>query len=302
MPANRSRTLEWRRCLQQICDRNGPIEIAVASRYDDKHHRDLVWRVRIFNVTESEILIEQPSTLGQVINLHQGIELIAIISIGQNRWTFNTTNLGSVNFKLNAHKEMPALRLLMPDNVQRCQRRNYYRVETAALNLPAVEIWPLLDPKSVVVAERVNEVQIDSQQRPPEVISTSDGRLTLELDDVMPDVGPKFNATLLNIGGGGIGLLIEPRDVATLDRHKLFWIRLALPLELSTPICATGKLVHTHRESSQHCYAGLAFDFSFNPGHQKFVVDQICRYIAVQQREQLQRMRDQGELPDRKSA
>ena len=43
------------------------------------------------------------------------------------------------------------------------------------------------------------------------------------------------------------------------------------------------KLIHTHMESSQHTYAGFAFDFSFNPGHQRVVVDQICRFTARQQ-------------------
>jgi hypothetical protein len=31
----------------------------------------------------------------------------------------------------------------------------------------------------------------------------------------------------------------------------------------------------------------MAFDFSFNPQHQRFVVEQICRYINMQQRAQL---------------
>ena len=36
-------------------------------------------------------------------------------------------------------------------------------------------------------------------------------------------------------------------------------------------------------ESSQHTYAGLAFDFTFNPGHQRVVAESICHYIACQQ-------------------
>jgi ATP-dependent HslUV protease ATP-binding subunit HslU len=43
-------------------------------------------------------------------------------------------------------------------------------------------------------------------------------------------------------------------------------------------------------ESTHETYAGMAFDFSFNPAHQKFVVDQICRFIAMQQREQTREM------------
>ena len=100
----------------------------------------------------------------------------------------------------------------------------------------------------------------------------------------MPEVGPRFTATLLNIGGGGVGLRVRPQDAQALTRNKLFWLRFRRPPELATPLCATGKLAHTTVDSTQHTYAGMAFDFSFNPGHQRFVVEQICRYITAMQR------------------
>ena len=69
-------------------------------------------------------------------------------------------------------------------------------------------------------------------------------------------------------------------------RHKVFWLRFSMPPELTTPICATAKLVHTAVNSMQHTYAGMAFDFSFNPVHQRFVVEQIRHFIEIQQRAQ----------------
>ena len=91
---------------------------------------------------------------------------------------------------------------------------------------------------------------------------------------------------LLNIGGGGLGLRVRPDDAQSLARHKIFWLRFTLPPELTTPICATAKLAHTNVDSTQYTYAGMAFDFSFNPVHQRFIVEQICRFIAMQQRDQ----------------
>ncbi len=156
-------------------------------------------------------------------------------------------------------------------------------METTALNLPEVEVWPLLDPKSVVVAERAIELQIEGDRggarNPGGPGALGDAEAT------MPEVGPKFAATLLNIGGGGVGLRVRPSDAPALTRHKVFWMRFSLPPELSTPICATGKLVHPSVDSTQHTYAGLAFDFSFNPGHQRLVVEQICRYITAMQKQ-----------------
>ena len=293
MPANRSRTLEWRRCLKQVLDRNGSLEIAVARSYgngDDGRH--LVWRVRLVNLTEDEIFVEQPATLGQIIPLKPGVELIAILAVGQNRWMFTTTNLGLTDQKIDHHKTVIAVRLAMPKSVERCQRRNYYRMQTTGLNLPNVEVWPLLDPKSVLVAERANELDFQADQAGENPKPADD-------ESVMPEVGPKLTATLLNIGGGGVGLRVKPEDAQILGRHKVFWLRFNLPPELATPVCATGKLVHTNVDSTQHTYAGMAFDFSFNPIHQRFVVEQITRYLARQQQGQLE---EQGDRELRRSA
>ena len=70
-------------------------------------------------------------------------------------------------------------------------------------------------------------------------------------------------------------------------KHRLFWMRVTLRPELATPICASAKLVHTHMKADQSVYAGMAFDFTFNADHQRFVVSQICRFVEEQQRHQL---------------
>ncbi len=298
MPANRSRTTEWRRCLQELAQRQGALEIAVARDYQEgEGGQHLVWRVRLLQLTDEAMIVEQPMTLGQTIKLEQGIQLVAILAIGQNRWMFNTANLGETSYKLDSHTTAPAIRLSLPVSVERCQRRNYYRADTASLTLPQVDVWPLLDPKSVLIAERVNELDFEAAQG--ESNGTGGAQIhDFDRDSLMPDVGPKHVATLLNLGGGGIGLRFAPEDAQILSRHKLFWLCFQLPPELDTPICATAKLIHTHMELSQHTYAGMAFDFSFNPSHQRFVVNQICRYIAVQQQAQF----ENDEVKQRKSA
>ncbi|MEM7228650.1 MAG: flagellar brake domain-containing protein [Planctomycetota bacterium] len=291
MPANRSRTTEWRRCLDEIVHRNGAIEIAVVRPDQDddaEEQKHLVWRVRMLERRDNELIVEQPTTLGQTIELRENVNLVAIFTIGQNRWMFKTSVLGKTNFSFNGRGKMVALRLKNPEKVERCQRRRFYRVDTVTVNLPRVQIWPLLDPKTVAVAERANEINFTSELNgnPP---SDEDLAAQFADDAVKPELGPQFSGELINLGGGGIGLRVGQEESHLLNRTKMFWIRFALPPELSTPICATGKLVHSHMDSTQDVYAGLVFDFTFNPSHQRFVADQICKFVAAQQRAQLQR-------------
>ena len=295
MPASRSRTQEWRRSLKQIHERGGAIEFAVAhpeqkdinDPADHASATDLVWRVKIIDMNETEIMVESPMALGRDIHIDEGTCLVGAIAIGQNRWTFRTTNLGS--FEDARHKIHPGLRLKMPDHVDRSQRRRI-RVDTQTVNLPKAEVWPLLDPKSVIPTERANELSFEAMKNGESFDSSSTD------ESIMPTVGPKFMATLANLGGGGIGLIIEPEDAATFGRHRVFWFRLNLSPELSIPVCATGKVVHTHIDSTQRTYVGIAFDFSFNHAHQDILASQIAYYIDA--RQELQRQaadqRDQG--------
>lgn len=294
MPASRSRTIEWRRSLRQIYERGGAIEISLAqperlSESDPSEHAagpDLVWRVKIIDLTDDMIAVESPMTLGRTIEVDTGADLVGAITIGQNRWTFRTSNLGPHDSK-RPHGQL-GLQLKMPDRVDRSQRRRV-RVDTQEINLPKVELWPLLDPKSVVVAERANELAFEAVVAGTEIPIASGSEAT------MPTVGPKFEASLANLGGGGVGLAVEPSDSGALGRHRLFWLRLHLAPELPIPACVTGKVVHTHIDSSQRTYVGIAFDFTFNAAHQAVLASQVAYYID--RRQELQRQaKDQRDL------
>lgn len=294
MPASRSRTHEWKRLLQQIAERGGAIEIAIAhpekeGAEPDGHvvGPDLVWRVRIIDLSEDEILAESPMALGRDMHIDAGTELAAAITVGQNRWTFRTVNLGEVaGDRRHPH---PMMRLRMPTGVARSQRRRL-RVDTQGITLPRVELWPLLDPKSVIPAERATELAWEAWRNGEPL----DGDGTLPAS-VMPEVGPRFTADLANLGGGGVGLVVGPDEAGALGRHRVLWLRLQLEPEMPIPVCVSGKVVHTHIDSTQKTYVGIAFDFSFNAAHQKLVADQILSYIEAKQELQRQARDQRGE-------
>ena len=52
-------------------------------------------------------------------------------------------------------------------------------------------------------------------------------------------------------------------------------------------IAVTARLAHTHIDSAQNVYAGMAFEFAFNQAHRKFVIDLFTGYIDGLIRSQL---------------
>ncbi len=293
MPATRSRTENWRRSLEQLCERNGSLEIAVAQHFDsqvagvgDSNH--LVWRVRLLHLDDAGILVEQPSTLGQTISLDAGLQLVAVISIGQNRWMFRTTISEKTRFTLNQRMKMIALRLEWPKKVERCQRRSFYRVATTALNLPNVQLFPLLDPTTVWQAEEDSRARVAMSQD-----ALIRGDQFPNAQPVLPEVGPPIGTKLINIGGGGVGLMAEFEHNSLLNRHRQYWMQLTLPPVLMTPFGVQARLAHTHLDSAQNIYLGIQFEFNQSAGYRSFIVDQVCRYVTETQREQLRRIREQ---------
>ncbi|MFM7259437.1 MAG: flagellar brake protein, partial [bacterium] len=232
MPASRSRTTEWRRSLEQLRGREGAIEIAVARDGTDDEAvlgaADIVWRVRVLDINDSEIAVDLPFALGRAVELPNGTEIVAAIAIGQNRWMFRTKVLGAWQSRAPYPRSHRAVRLALPDHVERCLRRST-RVDVAAINLPKVELWPLLEPRSVLPAQRASEIAFRAALAGEKPMAPS--------DDLLPTVGPGFTATLVNLGGGGLGVLVEPQDAASLSRHRLFWIRFTLCEITPVPVC-----------------------------------------------------------------
>ena len=147
MPAQRSRTSGWRRCLQQLVDHKGSLQIALAPNGPSGH--DFVGRAKLISIDDDEIRIEMPTAAGEPLPLEEGVQLLGIIAIGQDRWMFRSRCLGSVPYRAYG-KDGIGLKLQMPSTVERCQRRRDYRITTDTLELPTISAWPLLDPRSVV--------------------------------------------------------------------------------------------------------------------------------------------------------
>ena len=302
MPATRSRTENWRGCLQNLYERGGALEITLprylpdgklsgAEENEESQLRNLIWRVRIMNLRDDAIFVEEASVLGRKIQLDPGKEIIAIIAIGQNRWMFRTTIDAIEPVPVAGGRTMMCLRLAMPDKVERCQRRNFYRVPTVGLRLPEVELHPLLVVESAKsVEDAIRAIYAERRDNPVAGRIGPDGVQREETETFpLPIVGPGTKTTLLNIGGGGVGLLAQPEDRSAFESERLFWLRIDLGHAHGAPIGIVARLRHTHYDSAQRLYAGMSFEFGHNPEHENFVVDEICRYVAGVQREQLAR-------------
>ncbi|MBL8757183.1 MAG: hypothetical protein JNK35_01990 [Phycisphaerae bacterium] len=279
MPASRSRTERWRDLLDQLAARGGALEIALSQGGIVEPHADLVWRVRILDLDEKSIAVESPSVAGRTLKVQPGTELIGTINVGQNRWMFVTRAQGYKVCRSRFGGEVAGLTLDMPVHVERCTRRQFYRMSAAQVTLPDVQVWPLLDPASVVAAETANKALVLEAMTPGFNPAGAPGEPDSPESILLPQVGPVFQAKLQNVSGGGLGLVLNPGEASAADRYHAFWLRIDLRPQIPVPVAVSARRVHCHLDSNGQTYAGMAFDFTFNPSHQKFVTELFTRYI-----------------------
>lgn len=272
MPARRSRNQRWHEYLASICERRGGIEIT-PRRPDDQSGsdgvRDLVWRVRLLRVSETEIVCDAPGALGRSVVLDPGTPVTGIMSIGQSRWMFTSHVVGH-DTSTPGPTGAPALRIAMPEAVERCQRRQFDRISTAAVRLPPVACAAVLDAPAAQRAEAANRVLIEQVRRHPGSAH----------DLVHPPTAQPFDAELLNIGGGGVGLRVRGTSSA-LDTSRLYWLALDLCPVVPLPLTLTARIAHQHLDSQQAIYVGMAFDFGSNAAQKAFVIDEITRFARA---------------------
>jgi hypothetical protein len=273
MPANRSRTENFLANLQDIADRGGAVEIC----FDPSGSSLAIhWRVRLLRVEQHQLVIATPGAAGVSMPVRVGAPVVASYTIGQNRWAFSTT-VRSVHPDRHA-PERSYLVVDAPKGVERKARRTAERFSTGQLGLPQVDLWPLMDPTTVVEPERRSRVLLEaalSGGAPNTPVAT-----TTPSDQSLPLVGPGFSASLINLSAGGLGLSVPQQFAGTVERHAFLWARLHLDPLLPAPLSMTLRRAHSHLDSSGQVYLGAAFESAFNPGHNAFIADTLSDLLA----------------------
>ncbi len=278
MPPNRSRTDRWRQSLEKIRSRGGGLEFTVNNKDADSDDgtKNLVWRVRLIDYNDDTITLEHPGAMGLSFHIEAGTPLIGILSVGQNKWMFHTETIEGET-QQSRSGEFRVLKVKMPTKVERCMRRNFDRTSTARVDLPCVNAWPLLNQASAGPIEIASRMMIQQ-------LGSEGATASASFDpQMLPEVGPMFEAKLANIGGGGVGLIVDKDNRSNLESVHLFWLSVNLMPAVPAPLVMAARLAHSHIDSQQNTYAGLAFDFSQSAEHKHFVIEQIDRFIRDSQ-------------------
>ncbi len=282
---------DWEQLVDELEAHNGALGIGLPGAFErdvdapdenDENHpvnAPRPWRVRLLARRHDQWIIERPPIVGRRTGgLIPGVTLIGVVIKGAKRWSFRTSILRSELFELNARNRVPALRLSPPRDIGNAQRRRFYRVSTIGGDVPPVNLWPLLEAQSCIAAENANQLR------------HLDESLLAGVDTHSPPVlGDGFVANMVDVSAGGAALTVARSHAKVFEKHDLFWMELMLATN-DHPLVVAATPVHVRIDRpAASVNVGMSFTHEHHPDYRRFVQENLCRYVAWQQRRLLKR-------------
>ncbi len=253
----------WQVAFEAIAKRNTAVSIANADAIDQADSEDDVtyFRVRMLAFDEAGFVIERPLPGGE----HDTSEVVAddtqiVMTAVDNdqRWDVRTQVIGRQRFSLNEQLSVAALRLAWPTDVDKVQRREFFRVPTTGMELSHVELQPAgLDISMSVTGN--------------------------------DETGSSFNAQVVDLSGGGMGM-IAPQDTKNVVYH-ISRYRCTFQLPTSDgPLKLDARVAHVVARDDKQFEIGLQFEYA-DEVERRRSVEQIVAFSTWVQRQQLRQQR-----------
>jgi c-di-GMP-binding flagellar brake protein YcgR len=260
-------------------------------------------RVKLLDFNAAGLVVERPERLDVGVYFTRGTRVRVLMPESRRRrfWEFTTTvrdllslppeqtAVGSFDAgrpDLSGHQSvhltnesltasatpMRAMALVPPTQVHRAQRRSFYRVAIAGINLLPVQLTPLSEAAS------------------PQIGLADNANLHEQVQDtnktMYAEAGATFHARLVNISGGGIGVEVPRQHAQTAQTANRLSCVMSLP-RLPRPLSVDCVPVHRHLQSDGSLYLGLEMILA-DAVQRRRIGDLVCRFTAWHQRQQLQ--------------
>ena len=266
----------WFGLVKELEERNGTLTIQAVDR-SKPDAATPEHKVRLIRIVDNAWILERPFAKSGELGFSPNRTLYGIVGTGPSRFGFNSTVINTETFQLNDASEIPVIRIESPRNIATVQRRAYYRVAAAALDLRPITAWPLNDINTARLAETANQ----HAHKHPDIIA----------DTIRPSLGMPIHGRIFDISGNGIALITDAGNAPVFNDMTPIWLEFYLP-ENPIPFAVVARTIRVSPLGDSEIQVGLQYQFAHNPAHAQFITDNVCRFSAEQQRLQLIRHRE----------
>lgn len=173
--------------LEEACARNQVGDLVYHAPSDERFRA----KVRFLAVSDELLTIDMPVSEGRMLSLRQGDPVTLYLGRDGQRLAFQTSVFGRLMYSIGGAAPVPAVRLMMPERIERSQRRECYRLST---------------------------------------VHMVDANVTIQPVDAHPDARP-IQGIMINVSESGCGAVFELSRVRSLEPGDLFNVSFTMPGE-----------------------------------------------------------------------
>jgi len=239
--------------LKEVCQRNTSAEL----QFDRGGGVVETARTRLLTLDGEHVYVDRPQSTGKAVLLQQDQRLVIHFALGGSRYAFRSRVVRSdCRVRLNASQQVVGIAIALPSEVREEQRRSDFRLSLAG--------------QGAVVAMVHRGCRDCGGSAPIDV--------------------QRFDARLVNLSAGGVGLLVAAEDTKEWQARDTFFISLCLP-EVEDELQMMMELRHCRStDNGLSTVAGFSF-FSWPLVPMQAYERDIRRFIATEQRRQIRRGR-----------
>jgi c-di-GMP-binding flagellar brake protein YcgR len=223
---------------------------------DENYSEEAAYGSRLLDMNDRHLVVEVPTDASAKQAFKPEAPIFVVMVHRSTRLELACKIEDRIKFSINEKVQTIGYQISYPKRIGSAQRRAYFRAHVTAMPIAPIQFLPL-DP---VLKHPMYEL--------------------------------KFQGKLVNISGGGMGVIVQKDDVPILRDCKFFDCELLLPMDKEhikfTLQCQS---MHATAGRKGDVYVGLQFKIA-DPLKKREVVDKLVKYTAWIQREQLKNQHD----------
>ena len=243
---------QWLEMLATLTERDAPVELSRRSSNDEGP--PVVYRSRLFEVAQDgAIIVERPSQAVYDKAFGPGDDLELLLMHNGDRVVATTTILNTHVRQLNGTLRVTCYKLSPGRRPQREQRRAYYRVNVAAIQLDPV-ILKILVPTQ-------------GQEEPGVMV---------------------VKGQLVNLSGGGLGVIVCAKREMLGQLKRTRQLDCVASFDTGLTLAFPSRVAHLSARGEDLLYLGLQVQID-DEAYSRTIENQLLQLCALYQRAQLQR-------------
>jgi c-di-GMP-binding flagellar brake protein YcgR len=266
MPGSAVEKQQYRKTLGQACARNQPIEV----QFDTIDGHAKTAKSRLLQMDETYLMIDRPTIKGGLAQIPDKSTITVSYNSGGDRYRFRS-RVGTIrSVQLNEKTNIKSLEILIPETVERSQRRRDFRISLAGSGTLEGTLEPL-------------NWQTESAGDDPDENVTGADESRIQ--------SSKISVRLANISAGGVGVVMDHTHahlVRAGEHHSIeFWLpgdddAFQVRVEIRHVI---------NRSATANTVVGLKFIEDPASGSFRAAIQRVSRFVAEEQRRQLRNRR-----------